>query len=634
MWKRIVVIVVIIAVAGGGYFFWQRSQAAKAKKAEPEIETAKVERKDLTVTVSASGVIEALTTVEVKSRSGGEVARMYVEAGDAVQAGQLLAQIDPTQIRNKVQQASAQMEGSQASTAQARLSAALQAAQTGTEEARSQASLEAARANVEQAAEQLRQEKETVASNLQRAEASLAATRARLAQAEAQSTAQPRLTEAEVASARASLQSSRQNLARVKSGPRTEEIAQAEASVRSAEAAVKNAAQTLARQQALLAQGYVARQTVDDAQKTHDQAMAQRDSAAENLALLRAGNRAEDIAQAEAQVAQAEASLKLAETNAIQVSLRQQDAQAARESVREGEAALATARAQQRNVAVRQQQLEAARASVRQAEAALQQSRNGKLETRVRQQQVNVALAEMRRRGLELANAMDDLRYTSIFAPRSGVIMQKFVEEGTVIPAGTAALREGTGLVSIADTSEMFVLADVDESDMAPVKEGQAVQVVASVLPDEKLKGKVVKIFPLGVTEQNVVRFKVRVKIDNPPPSLRPGMTADVTIMVAERKQVLVVPDLTITRNKGADLTVEILAGPQKPEKRTVRIGLSNWEETEVISGLKEGEVVIIPPPPGSEPPPWLAPAKKDDKKAQAENNKRRMMQQFQGRGR
>jgi HlyD family secretion protein len=436
MWKRIVVIGVIIVLAAGGFIYWQKSRGAQAKNGEPEFEVAKVELKDLKMTVSASGVVEALTTVEVKSRSGGEVARMFVEAGDRVVAGQLLAQIDPTQIRNKVDQASAQMDSSRASTAQARLSAALQAAQTGTEETRTRAALVAAQANVEQAAEQLRQEKETSLSNLQRAEASLASSRARLAQAEAQSQAQPRLTEAELASSKANLQSSRQNLARVKAGPRAEEIAQAEANLRSAEAAAKNAAQTLARQQALLEQGYVARQAVDDALKTRDQAVAQREAAAESLALMKAGNRAEDIAQAEAQVAQAEASLKLTETNAIQVSLRQQDVLAARESVREAEASLAAARAQQRNVAVRQQQLEAARASVKQAEAAVQQARNGKIEGQVRQQQVKGALAEMRRRGLELANAMDDLRYTSIYAPRNGVIMEKFVEEGTVIPAG------------------------------------------------------------------------------------------------------------------------------------------------------------------------------------------------------
>ena len=78
--KRIAIIVGIIVVIAGGIWWQRKSAQARAAAAEPEMETAKVERKDLQVTVAASGVLEALTTVEVKSRSGGEIKRLFLRA--------------------------------------------------------------------------------------------------------------------------------------------------------------------------------------------------------------------------------------------------------------------------------------------------------------------------------------------------------------------------------------------------------------------------------------------------------------------------------------------------------------------------------------------------------------------------
>jgi HlyD family secretion protein len=322
----------------------------------------------------------------------------------------------------------------------------------------------------------------------------------------------------------------------------------------------------------------------------------------------------------------------------VQVQLKQTDVEAAKQAVREAEAGLATARARRNDVQVRQKQLEAAQASVRQAEAALQASRAGTLQDASSRQAVQVALSDLRKSTLQLSEAATDLSYASVFAPRSGVIMQKFFEEGSVVPPGTAALKEGTGIVSIADTSQMFVLAEVDEADMAGVRVGQTAEVTAAVLPDRKLPGHVVKIFPMGKTDQNVVRFQVRVRVDEPPTELRPGMTADVTINVANRKGVLVVPDVAITRNKGK-ATVDVMGAGGQKETREVQAGLSNWEQTEILSGAKEGETVVVPPPPGSELPPWMQGAKSskngksggNNSKSQNERTKSRMMMQFRG---
>ena len=628
-WKRVLSGLLILVVIVGGVWYFRKTKAAKEADELPEIETASVERKDLTITISASGVLEALTTVEVKSRSGGEVTGMYVEAGDYVEAGQLIAQVDPTQIRTRADQASADVVAARASTSQARLNAQLQEVQTATTLTQAQASLEVARGDVNQSEHELAKERQTSADNIKKAKASLASAKASRTQAIIQRDAQKKLYPAELQSAQASLESSRQNLVKLKAGPRIEEIQQARASLDSAKASLANAEASLKRRQALLDKGFVSQQDLDDAHKAHEQAIADHSRSTAALAQLEAGNRAEDIAQAQAQLTQAEASLQLAEVKHIEIDIREQAVTVAEASVIQAEAQLASTEAEARNVRIMEQRLTSAKAGLRKAEAVLAQAEVGSFQDDVKRHQIAIALVDLRKRTLALQDAAYDLQYTQVVAPRAGVVMAKLVEEGTVVPAGTAALREGTGLVTIADISEMYVLADVDEVDIAPVSEGQRAEIAVASLPDSKLKGQVVKIFPLGVEDQSVVRFQVKVHIKNPSISLRPGMTADVTITVAERSDVLVVPDLCITRTKD-ETTVEVIRA-ETLEKREVKVGLSNWEETEILEGLKEGEELLIPPPPGTELPRWMGGG---DRAQTAQRNRSRMMRQLRGRGR
>lgn len=645
--KPIIAGIVILALVGGGIWLFRKNAAAKEAAADPETETAQVERKDLTVTVSASGVIEPLTKVEVKSRGGGEIKRLFVDAGDTVTAGQMIAQIDPTQFKTRVDQAAATVASGRGRAAQARIDAALQQIQTTNDIGKSAAAVDAARANLAQLGEQLRQDRETVAASVTQAEAALSASRARLAQAISQRDAQPELQSAAVASAKANLEAARQNLAKVRVGPRSQEVISAEASLRSADAAVINAQASLGRQKSLLGKGFVSKQAVDDAQKGYDQALAARDMAAQSLSLLKIGNRAEDIAQAEAQAAGAEAALRQATANNVQISLKQSDVDAAQEDVKQAVAALANAQAQRRNITVREKQIAASKASLRQAEATLASARGGKLLDASKRAGVQVAQSDLQKSTLQFNEASNELAYTNVYAPRNGVVMEKLAEEGSVIPAGTAALKDGAGLVTIADISKLFVLASVDETDMSGVKVGQTCEITVSVLPDEKMTGHVVKIFPLGVVDQSVTRFPVRVQIDNPPPSVRPGMTGDVTITTATVKNALVIPDVAITRAKGK-ATVQVMVNAEEQE-REVQPGLSNWDDTEIKTGLKEGEQVVIPPPPSASNGPGGGQGKgkggsakggdskggngkgadADQKKRDAERNKNRMMQQL-----
>jgi multidrug efflux pump subunit AcrA (membrane-fusion protein) len=172
----------------------------------------------------------------------------------------------------------------------------------------------------------------------------------------------------------------------------------------------------------------------------------------------------------------------------------------------------------------------------------------------------------------------------------------------------------------------MYVLANVDESDIAPVEVGQTAKVNVAAMPRRPLDGEVVKIYPLGLEEQNVIRFQVKIHLKDPPQALRPGMTADATITVAERDDILKIPDVCIDRSGEDGPTVTVMTGEEQVEDRQVKIGLSNWDETEITSGLKEGEKVIIPPPPGSVLPRWM---QSDDDEESKSQKRRRMLRNF-----
>ncbi len=206
-----------------------------------------------------------------------------------------------------------------------------------------------------------------------------------------------------------------------------------------------------------------------------------------------------------------------------------------------------------------------------------------------------MAAADRRRAQSSLDDVQYNFEHTTVVAPRDGVVLQKHVEEGTVIPAGTAALAQGTTIVTIADITEMYAMTDVDEVDISQVKVGQPVELSVETIPDTTIKGRVDKVYPQGQEQDNVIYFPVRIKVLDLHPGLRPGMTADVTILTAERKDVLLVPDSAIDRS-GETATVEVLAEPgSEPVEREVEVGVTNWEQTEILSGLQEGDRLVLP---------------------------------------
>ena len=176
-----------------------------------------------------------------------------------------------------------------------------------------------------------------------------------------------------------------------------------------------------------------------------------------------------------------------------------------------------------------------------------------------------------------------------IKAPISGVVTSLKVEEGEMITSGTRAyMGGGSILMTIADLTKMVVKVDINEVDVAKVEVGQEVRIGFDAIRGKVYHGRVKKIAPAGVLEGNVVVYPVEVEITDLDGRIRPGMTADLDIIVGEARDVLYVPKEAVRRRR----VLVLVDG--RPVPRPVVTGLEDDVKVEIKSGLREGDEVVI----------------------------------------
>ncbi len=158
---------------------------------------------------------------------------------------------------------------------------------------------------------------------------------------------------------------------------------------------------------------------------------------------------------------------------------------------------------------------------------------------------------------LELAT----LRRTdvTIRAPMAGTILEKLVEAGQVIQSATQNVSGGTTLFMMANLDDMRVRTLVDETDMGQLTSGMVATVRVEAFPDRTFQGGIEKIEPQAVVNQNVTMFPVIVLLDNRAGLLKPGMNAEVEILVDERLQTLTVPNSAVVEPYEVAPAAEVL---------------------------------------------------------------------------
>ena len=190
----------------------------------------------------------------------------------------------------------------------------------------------------------------------------------------------------------------------------------------------------------------------------------------------------------------------------------------------------------------------------------------------------------------------EQLSYTDIESPIDGVVLSRDVEMGDAVSSILVLGSSATLVMTLGDTSQVYVKGKVDESDIGKVYLGQPARIKVESFKDKTFNGVVTKISPMGVEKDNVTTFEVRASINNPGGELKAEMTANAEIILEEHKNVLQIPEGAIIYDKDKKASVEVPDPKAKDGKKklAVNIGISNGAKTELLSGLKEGDEVVL----------------------------------------
>jgi len=205
-----------------------------------------------------------------------------------------------------------------------------------------------------------------------------------------------------------------------------------------------------------------------------------------------------------------------------------------------------------------------------------------------------------------LDNARANYGYCKIVAPVSGIVISRKVDVGQTV---NAAMNTPVLFTIVRDLSKMNITANVAESDVGQVRVGQLVDFTVDAFPDEVFHGAVMQVRKSPTTTQNVVTYETIISVENPEQKLFPGMTADVSVLVSERKDVLIIPN-TALRYSPPDGAVYDGTPPKKLERSQrlvystsadgaklkpiiIKTGITDGSDTEVTEGLKAGDAVV-----------------------------------------
>ena len=267
----------------------------------------------------------------------------------------------------------------------------------------------------------------------------------------------------------------------------------------------------------------------------------------------------------------------------------------ARAAVKSGRGNLAKAK----NMA-KQRKLERDRMATLRPQAFVAQADLDLAETNYRdaEAQVEVAQAQLDQAQATLSSAELDLGYTTIYSPVNGIVVSRNVDVGQTV---AASFQTPTLFVIAQDLTQMQVDANVSEADIGGVAEGKPSSFRVDAYPKQFFEGTVTQVRNAPISIQNVVTYDVVITVDNRELKLKPGMTANVTIVTAKKENPLRVPNGALRFRMPAvpvdrKVTQVWLMDQEKQVRQTViTTGIADSLFTEITEGtLKEGDKVIL----------------------------------------
>ena len=652
----ITLLVLAVLAAGTWWALNPGDGSARASTGEADTMTAAVTRGSIEELVGATGSVAAESQASLIFLLSGQVDDIYVEEGDRVEEGQVLARIDSGTLDDQVARAEASLATAQARLVQARRPA------SEAEIAAAQAAIDGAKANLAKA------QRPAGEAEIAAAQAAIDGAKANLAKA------QRSASEAEIAAAQAVIDGTKANLAKAQRSASEDEIAVAQAAINGAKANLAKVQRPASEDEIAAAQAVVdgakaslsrvlagaseedlqaAKLGVDSANNQLWGAQAQRDSIAGDprqsgaqadaaeaqvhvaavavqqaqvaLAKVQKPPFPEDTAVARSQVDQAEAQLAQ-----LLDRTKPEDVVAAQSQVDQAEAQLAQIldRPKPEDVAAAQSQVDqadaqlvqlldrpkpedvaAAQSQVDQAEAQLAQSvdRPKPEDTAAAQSQVDQAEAQ-------LAQLLDRPKPEDTGVAEAQVREAQLAvaqAQGTLEDASLLAPFAGTVLevlvdrgewasasmpaIVLADTDDLILKVNVDEIDVAQLAGGQTTRLTFDALTGQEIDGTLTRIFPASTRVGGAVAYGVEIRFSAGDLPVRIGMTADVDIVTVEAKDALLVPNRAITADREAGryyVTRRDRSG--KTERIEIKIGLRDDHFTQVIDGLNENDSLVL----------------------------------------
>ncbi len=580
--RRIFAVVVIAATVVLGLLAY--TTVGPTAAAKPIATTATVERGTVLSSVTATGNVSAATQLSLNFSSSGTVTEIDVAPGQHVSAGQVLAKIDDTSAQASLRGAQQTLASTQAKAvadlqvvtpqvrAQDQIAAeqaqqAVNVANQGVANAQASAAQDA----VQQTAA-VAQAQQSLANTQANAQQDAALQQAAVSQAEAklatdQSTAAVQLGADQVQLAADQQKGSTDNqaLAAAEAQYTTDKCGTSDAAptCTADQTAITTAAQAVAADQVKVASDQV-KITQDGNTVTQDQTTVTNTENAQTSAVLKDQ---QSLQSAQNTVANAQTNLQgsqLKDQQAIQSAQNQ----------------LMSAQLSQRSTLLANATKEAPATAVT-----------------ITGDQSSITSAQN-----QLATAQANLQATVLTAPVAGTVAAVNGQVGTSSTSGSSTSSSSSssssssataGFMTLTNLASLQVVAGYSETDAAKIQAGQPATVTFSALPNETVAGKVSVVSVNSQVVSNVVTYNITVSITNPPSTLKPGMTANVAIVTAERDNVLTLPSSAVT-STGSSATVDVEQANGTVIAHPITIGMRGDTLLEITSGLNVGDKVVV----------------------------------------
>lgn len=226
--------------------------------------------------------------------------------------------------------------------------------------------------------------------------------------------------------------------------------------------------------------------------------------------------------------------------------------------------------------------LSSANASLVQAQARLESLINPPSAAELRRSEIDLETAR-----LDLEKAREQLAQTRLVAPIDGLVADEDLTVGEIPPAG--------GVITLIDDSHYMVDLAIDETDIVNVQVGQRVTLIVDALPDADIAGVVTKVATASTIQGQLVTYTVTVTLDSTSAPLRPAMSATASVNITDLEDVILVPNRFIRVDSGNQRTYVVVEINGQYRETAVQIGARNASESQILSGLRVGDVIVLP---------------------------------------